>query len=130
MTSENRSRYRALRALHDRRAHELLDGLRVLRDPAEGPVQVKDPEELGLRQTERELDVAMLQLKAETCRNIEDALLQVRSGKFGRCESCSEPIPPARLRAVPFAVRCRACQELAESAEAAGSEHEAPLWAS
>jgi DnaK suppressor protein len=130
MTSESRTLYRALRALHDSRAHELRDGLRTLRDPAEGPIQVNDPEELGFRQTERELDVAMLQLKAETCRNIEDALQQMRAGRFGRCESCGAPIPPARLRAVPFAVRCRACQELVEAAESTSSRNEAPLWAS
>jgi DnaK suppressor protein len=130
MTSEDRFRYRALRALRDSRAHEVRDGLRILRDPAEAPIEVNDPEEQGLRQTERDLDVAMLQLKAETCRHIEDALQQMRSGRFGRCESCAVPIPPARLRAVPFAVRCRACQELAEAAEINGSGHEAPLRAS
>jgi RNA polymerase-binding transcription factor len=129
MTSESRSRYQALRALHDSRANELRNGLRVLRDPEQGPIEVKDPEEQGLCQTERELDVAVLQLKAETCRSIEDALSQIRSGRFGRCESCGAPIPPARLRAVPFAVRCRACQEMAEAAETTGSG-EAPLWAS
>jgi len=130
MTSEARTHYRALRELHDSRALELRDGLRILRDPAEGPIEVEDPEEHGLRQSERELDVAVLQLKAETCRRIEDALQRMRAGKFGRCESCGAPIPPARLRAVPFAVRCRACQELVEHTGITGSGEEVPLWAS
>src|SRR5215475_11133526 len=96
-TTETRTRYRQLETLRDRRARELRDGLRVLRDPAEGPVEVKDPEEQGLRQSERDLDVAVLRLKGQTCRDIEDALVYMRTGKFGGCEACGEPIPPARL---------------------------------
>ena len=35
---------------------------------------------------------------------------------YGRahCESCEQPIPPARQKAAPWATRCRDCQEAYE----------------
>lgn len=36
----------------------------------------------------------------------------------GRCETCSEPIPAARLKAEPDALRCVECQTLFERKEA------------
>ena len=36
---------------------------------------------------------------------------RVREGTYGRCEACGRPIPPARLRALPEAVRCVPCAE-------------------
>lgn len=42
---------------------------------------------------------------------IEQALTKIREGTYGTCEDCGEPIPEARLRAVPGAIRCICCQE-------------------
>jgi len=39
------------------------------------------------------------------------ALDRVRSGVFGLCASCEEPISPKRLAAVPWASCCIVCQE-------------------
>lgn len=44
------------------------------------------------------------------------ALARLEAGEYGRCSTCGEPIPPARLAAQPFAVRCIGCQERAERA--------------
>lgn len=37
---------------------------------------------------------------------LDHALERVASGEYGRCETCGEPIPPARLEARPSATRC------------------------
>jgi DnaK suppressor protein len=42
---------------------------------------------------------------------IDTALERLRSGRYGICEECEEPIPPNRLQAVPWARYCIHCQE-------------------
>ena len=39
---------------------------------------------------------------------------KVQDGTYGLCEGCGEPIPPARLRALPEAVLCVPCAEAEE----------------
>ena len=39
---------------------------------------------------------------------------KVQEGTYGLCEVCGQPIPPARLRAVPEAVLCVLCAEAEE----------------
>ena len=52
------------------------------------------------------LDYAQLRL-------IEEAMDRLNSGDFGICFSCDEPIPPKRLRAIPWARYCLLCQDAA-----------------
>jgi DnaK suppressor protein len=40
---------------------------------------------------------------------VRDALKRMNEGHFGVCESCGEPIAPARLRALPHARMCAEC---------------------
>jgi RNA polymerase-binding transcription factor DksA len=42
--------------------------------------------------------------------DIEAALARVEAGKYGRCSSCGEQIPSARLEAMPAATVCVACK--------------------
>src|SRR3954467_14974173 len=39
----------------------------------------------------------------------ERALAKLDDGTYGICDACGEPIPPARLRAMPDSVLCVAC---------------------
>lgn len=41
---------------------------------------------------------------------IDAALGRVEAGTYGVCESCQQPIPQARLEAVPEATLCVACK--------------------
>jgi RNA polymerase-binding transcription factor DksA len=45
---------------------------------------------------------------------IRAALERIEEGSYGRCVDCGKPIAPARLRAVPGAIRCTPCQEEAD----------------
>jgi RNA polymerase-binding transcription factor DksA len=45
----------------------------------------------------------------ETLQEIEDALAKFDAGTYGQCESCGQPIPEARLEAMPAARLCISC---------------------
>jgi DnaK suppressor protein len=44
-------------------------------------------------------------------RLVEEALDRLNSGDYGTCLCCEEPLPVKRLRALPWARYCVACQE-------------------
>ena len=58
---------------------------------------------------QQDIDVAMIQLRAETSKQIDAALERIKAGEYGDCASCGEEIPTKRLQALPFAIRCVAC---------------------
>ena len=41
----------------------------------------------------------------------------IDEGTYGRCVECGDEIGAARLRALPFAVRCKECEEIRELAD-------------
>jgi DnaK suppressor protein len=45
----------------------------------------------------------------ETLVEVEHALAKFESGRYGLCEQCERPIPPARLEAKPAARFCIDC---------------------
>ena len=55
-----------------------------------------------------EVDALSGQLR-ETLQDIEDALAKFDAGTYGECESCGQPIPEARLEAMPAARLCISC---------------------
>ena len=46
---------------------------------------------------------------------VEHALVLIKKKKYGNCENCGEPIPVARLEAIPYSTICKSCAELIES---------------
>ena len=44
----------------------------------------------------------------------EEALRRLEEGTYGYCFECGEEISEKRLRALPFAVRCKDCEEARE----------------
>jgi DnaK suppressor protein len=66
-----------------------------------------------------------MQMKTETLKKIDQAILRLEEGTYGRCQECDIEIPAPRLRALPFAALCRDCQEEAESNVRAAREAKA-----
>ena len=62
------------------------------------------------------MDLALLQMRTETLIRIDAALSRLDSGEYGFCAECAGEISERRLRALPFAVRCQACEEKREQA--------------
>ena len=46
---------------------------------------------------------------------IDHALVLIKKKKYGNCENCGEPIPVARLEALPYATMRKECAEALES---------------
>jgi RNA polymerase-binding protein DksA len=117
-TNDAQLRYQALKEMMESRAQELHQGLRALLSGPADPVEVRDPEEWGRTSVEQDVDLALMEMQAETCRRIDEAMQRIERGTYGSCDECDEEIPAARLQALPFATLCRTCQELHEEAPA------------
>lgn len=63
---------------------------------------------------QQDLDLAVIQMKAEMLHNIDAALRRLAAGSYGNCVDCGQEIPDDRLRALPFAARCVACENTRE----------------
>ena len=63
---------------------------------------------------ERELDEGLEENADELVGAIDAALARIDDGTYGRCARCDEPIPEARLDALPYAVLCVPCKQIEE----------------
>jgi len=113
----DRKRYDVLHEMLRERQAEIHNKLRSLRQvlPAE-VAEVKDAEEQSMEDFVRGMDFALMEMESETLRRIDEALLRLQAGTYGICADCDGKIAEARLRALPFAVLCRDCQEQEEDA--------------
>lgn len=50
----------------------------------------------------------------EVVKKIDMAITRLEEGKYGICEECNNEISVERLKAVPFAIYCKDCQESRE----------------
>jgi DnaK suppressor protein len=79
--------------------------------------EVLDDVESSEADIQEDLEFALIQMKSETLNKINDALTRLEQGDYGNCFECGEEIAEKRLRALPFAVRCKECEEAREVAE-------------
>lgn len=77
-------------------------------------LSVDNPADIGSESFAQEFSLELLQRDEATLVEIDEALERMRSGAFGLCEGCDEPIPKARLNAVPHARCCVECQRKKE----------------
>ena len=77
-------------------------------------LSVDNPADIGSESFAQEFSLELLQRDEATLVEIDEALARVVAGTFGLCEGCQEPIPKARLNAVPHARFCVACQRKSE----------------
>ena len=100
------------RKLHQGQAEDLraeADSLALEREP--GDVQFDEESgEGGTIAVDRERDLALSAQAVLAVEEIDDALVKISRKTYGMCERCYEPIPKARLRALPFARLCVACK--------------------
>jgi DnaK suppressor protein len=117
--ARDRERYRVLKAMLEERRNQIHTKLRVLREtlPAEAR-EVTDAEEQSVNDFVRDVELALIEMTAETLGQIDLALQRLEAGTYGACAQCGAEIAEARLKAVPFATLCRACQEAQESRRA------------
>lgn len=115
------SRYNELKRMLEDRRRELMNEVQgKIRDArAEGNKEreVLDQGESSEVDIQEDIEFALIQMKAETLNKVNEALRRLDEGTYGNCFECGEEIAHARLRALPFAVRCKDCEEARETAE-------------
>jgi len=75
---------------------------------------VRDDVETSDASIQEEIGFALIGLKSETLRLIEIAIRRMDDGSYGQCLECGRQISEQRLRALPFAARCRDCEDIRE----------------
>lgn len=115
------SRYSELRKiLEDRRRELMADVQGRMRDvrSADGKDrEVLDQGESSEVDIQEDIEFALIQMKSETLNKVAAALRRLEENTYGNCFECGDEISEARLRALPFAVRCKDCEEARETAE-------------
>ncbi len=111
--TESKSRKAALLALLTERREKLVSQIRRSLAERQEEFQARDaPGSHGWGAApEGGLNLSMVQQQERLLAQIDAAIRRHKAGTYGRCVSCDEEISAARLRALPFAQRCAACQE-------------------
>jgi DnaK suppressor protein len=85
------------------------DSLALEHEP--GDVQFdEEGGEGGTSNVDRELDLVLSAQARAAAAEIDRALEKIENGTYGLCEQCGQPIPEARLQALPQAALCVACK--------------------
>jgi DnaK suppressor protein len=113
-------RYESLKQMLEERRQEIVDKLRTIREAMpDQRLDVQDAEEQAVTDFAKDMEFALVQMKADTLNRIDEAMRRLEAGTYGECAECGTEITDARLKALPFAVLCRDCQEREEIRTAA-----------
>jgi DnaK suppressor protein len=115
------ARYDELKQILEERRREILNEvhtkMRDVRDVSSAGEGVLDAAETSEADIQDDIELALIQMKSETLHKIEEALARLDQQTYGYCFECGDEISERRLRALPFAVRCKDCEEAREMAE-------------
>ena len=114
-------RYDELKRMLIERQREIMQEVKgkirdVRAEGADKDHEVLDPGETSEVDIQEDIEFALIQMKAETLNKINEALARLDEGSYGNCFECGDEISEPRLRALPFAVRCKDCEEEREAA--------------
>ena len=116
-----KTRYEELKQMLEDRRRELMGDvqgrMRDVRADGTKDREVYDQGESSEVDIQEDIEFALIQMKSETLNKINEALRRLDEHTYGNCFECGEEIAHARLRALPFAVRCKDCEEARENAE-------------
>lgn len=70
-----------------------------------------DAYDLASEERDREINFILSDRERVKLTQINDALLRLDDGTYGVCESCGLEIAEERLKAMPFSLHCRDCQQ-------------------
>ena len=96
-----------------------LEQAEVLKAEADSLAQEMEPGDVqfdeesgegGTVTVDRERDLALSAQARAAVEDIDHALAKIDAGTYGLCEGCGQPIPRARLKALPQARMCVTCK--------------------
>jgi DnaK suppressor protein len=109
---EQRELLQGERLVYQHQAEDLkaeAESLALEREP--GDVQFDEESgEGGTVAVDRERDLTLSAQALATIEEIDTAIAAIDDKTYGACENCGQPIPKARLRALPYARLCVACK--------------------
>jgi DnaK suppressor protein len=91
--------------LRKKLAHDL-DNLRNFR----GEDTTGDAADVAFESGSDEMASQLAELDSRELTQIDRALVRLKQGTYGLCESCSDKIPVARLNFLPYSTLCIECQ--------------------
>jgi DnaK suppressor protein len=95
---------------------ELSEKIEQLRELGRPSAERKEGSPFGKREegadeaSELEKRLALERRLEESLKEVEHALEKYEAGTYGLCDSCGQPIEPARLEAIPQASLCMKCK--------------------
>ncbi len=97
--------------------NELHSRIRSVRTEGSEQNRGLNPDDISDITVQDDLQFALIELKAETAKKIDVALRRLEQGTYGLCLECGDEIAQSRLRALPFAARCKECEEAIETSQ-------------
>jgi DnaK suppressor protein len=98
------------------------------------PESLRIPEDSGdeadqaWEECSRDLSLLLTARNKQKLQALEEAIEKVEEGTYGICEECDEPIGAGRLKAMPLAKLCVACQSIMEKEPKAPGRQEEILF--
>ncbi len=103
----------------DTKRKELLEGVNRAREmgAVEAEAGAPDIADRASSAFQREFSFSLSENEGKMLRLIEEAIARLNAGRFGLCTHCGQQIEQPRLKAIPWARHCIACQELQDRGE-------------
>ena len=107
--------YRVLLKVRERLLRDRSEQLREAAEPLEP--HSMDIADSATDEFDHNLALSRLSSGQDALYEVEEAIRRIRAGTYGTCEESGQPIPPKRLRAIPWA---RFCEEVGARLEKTG----------
>jgi DnaK suppressor protein len=101
--------FEALRQVLLTKREELNTRIEQLRREILMDQEPEDEAGLAARNSSAGMAIANMEREMHTLREVDLSLRRMETGEYGVCGVCEEPIPVARLNAIPWTRRCVQC---------------------
>lgn len=108
-TKKKKSSLDEARTLLEERRQELVQRLSERRVEITREPETDDEGADAIQNVVKDMTFSAMEREVRTIAEIDLSLRRIASGEYGICGSCSEKIPVARLRAIPWTRVCVAC---------------------
>ena len=100
-----------------KRREELLNVLNNLKNEFSdvNSCDIKEEADFASCSSNNENNFIIYQKQQQELKEVDEALASIKTGEYGICKMCEEPINPERLKIKPFAKYCIDCREIIEN---------------